>query len=239
MPEFDQTQPAKRRWRILDIADSAWRSRWCGWLLLAGFALLGLWWWWHIPSTGKAGMLLAVAAAIMSARGENLKGIAMGLWILTLFGLLGVEYRAIDKDKRDTTNVLALAFAGVAAQANTNLGTTLQQATINLKTMLDDEHQNFSTVLQTQRSGFVKTLNQIVQNDQNENQRFGGILFQQQQLFQRQTDFLAFLRGRLLPADDPTPPNGCNHVWSGDDVAVFVGDNVGITNKFPPQRGWN
>jgi hypothetical protein len=168
-------------------------------------------------------MLLAVAAAIMSARAENLKGIAMGVWILLLFGFLAVEYRAIDKDKVDAQKILTDSFAKITEQENANLKTTLDQSNANLKQILIDEHSSFATLLGDQQKHFATTLNQIVANDQNENRRFAELIAEQQQLFTQQQEFGEFLTGHLVPGDAQTPANICSdHKLEPNDVLIVM-----------------
>jgi len=169
----------------------------------------------------------------MSALGESLKGLAKFLWVLMMFGLLAVEYRAIDNDKRESQKQLVESFAKLSEQADTNFKETLRQSNDNLKQMLQDEHTSFATVLQEQQKGFLTTLNGIVANDQNENQRFTELLSQQQKLFSEQLETSAFVSGRLLPGNDPTPDNPCSNMLESGDVVVLIGTNGYVTKQFP------
>jgi hypothetical protein len=86
------TSPRIVRARIL--AQSIWKNRWFGWVMIALFSLGYLWWCFHIPSPAKAATVLAVIAAIMAYRGEP-EGFEKLFWMLVLFGFLFVELHVL------------------------------------------------------------------------------------------------------------------------------------------------
>jgi hypothetical protein len=87
-----------------------WRG--LSWVALLGFFGAAIWCYFHTPSTGKGGILLAVAASLMPLFWEKISPLERVFWIAMLFTLLRVEYRAINKDQKD----LADKFQGIADQ---------------------------------------------------------------------------------------------------------------------------
>lgn len=81
--------------RVRSMAQSIWKNRWFGWLMIGGFALWYAWWSYNIPSPAKAASVLAVIAAIMPFRGEP-EGFEKFFWTIVLFAFLFMELRAID-----------------------------------------------------------------------------------------------------------------------------------------------
>ncbi len=209
------------RWQISEASEKVWKHWGMGWSLFAIFAVLCVWWLPHTPSIGYSIGALAVVASVMAALMENLRALARFAWIILLFGFLWVEMRAIDEDKRKTTQELTDHFQGISTQAHENL-----------KQILDEERKNLQDILTTEQADFSKTISQLLRQEREQAQEFNAILTKQQQLFDHQQEFAEFLNGKLLPASDPMPPNICHQIQS-NDVAVFLGTNAMVTNKFP------
>ena len=230
--EADQSH----RWAWLDALEGVWSHSVFQWSVWGICVIAEIWWWFRTPSPGKAGIFLAVAAAIMSALGENLKGLAKFCWVLMLFAFLMVEYRAINQDRANSQKQFTEAFGNLSQQADNNFKETLRQSNENLKQIIQDEHTNFGNVLVSQQKGFLSTLDHIVKNDQRENERFSGVLAEQQKLFQQETNVDAYLRGRLIPANDLTPGNACSR-WGGNPgngaIVAIAGENAAIVKNFP------
>jgi hypothetical protein len=55
-------------------------------------------WWRYPPAPGKAVLLLGVVAAIVTIQ-PQMTGIQRLVWLVVVFALFGVEYRAIDRDR--------------------------------------------------------------------------------------------------------------------------------------------
>lgn len=108
-----------------------------GWVFLAAFWSMGICWLVRIPPTGKGGVLLAVGATLMPLFWDKATKLGQMAWIAMLFLLLGVEYRAIDKDKVDSAAELTKHFNDISAQAQKNLQDTQQKA------QLQTDNQNF------------------------------------------------------------------------------------------------
>jgi hypothetical protein len=220
------------QWQISERARSAWNRfsvicqwRYASWLAVCVFWGIGLWWFpcSHLPNVGKGGILLAVGATLMPVFWERVGIVAKMPWIAMLFLLLGVEYRAIDKDKRDSTDYLTSNFNKILDKENTNL-----------ENVLDQEHKNLQDILDSQQSDFTRMLGQILQQERQQAQEFNTVLAKEQRLFERQQEVSEFLTDKLIPASDPTPANTCHDAYP-DDVFVFFGSNgnASFTDKFP------
>jgi hypothetical protein len=85
---------------LLCEAESAWNSPYfAAGLIVFAFACC-IFWLFRIPSPGKAVTAMAVAAAVMTLRGE-IGGFEKFCWLTLLFIFLIVEIRAIDKDRQE------------------------------------------------------------------------------------------------------------------------------------------
>ena len=72
-----------------------------GWAMVAVCLPWGLWWYCHIPTPGKGGLLLAFVATVMPLVWEDVREFGRAGLILTLVVLFAVEYRAVDKEHKD------------------------------------------------------------------------------------------------------------------------------------------
>jgi hypothetical protein len=158
--------------RIFERFEKAWKHVATGWVFFTVFLACFLWWLFKTPSIGYAIGLLAVVAAVMAALMEYLKAPAKFAWILLLFGFLWVEMKAIDEDKRISTNELTAHFNEISKQA--------QQ---NLKNILDDESKNFTGILANQQQNFAMTTGELIRQERQQAREFGSVLAKEQQLF--------------------------------------------------------
>ena len=142
-------------------------------------------------------------------------------WVALLFGFVFVEMHAIDKDKRESTEVLAAYFKSISDEERENT-----------KAMLEDEHLNFTSILKKQEDHFVSTMKELAKSENSHNLEFRSLLDKQQQLFQHQQDTLDFLTGKLLPGTD-SMTGSCARDVGPDDILVSVDSNGYITNRFP------
>src|SRR5579859_4991188 len=76
-------------------------ARIAGWALVGVCLPLGVWWFYETPTPGKAGVLLALVATLMPLVWDDVREIGRAGLILTLVILFAVEYRAIDKERKD------------------------------------------------------------------------------------------------------------------------------------------
>lgn len=69
-----------------------------GWIIVGVSLPWGAWLYWHIPTPGKAGMLLALVATILPLVWEDVRAFCRAGLILALVLLVAVEYRAINNE---------------------------------------------------------------------------------------------------------------------------------------------
>src|SRR5258708_3564271 len=88
------------RWRIKvrSFVNDVWRNQVFGISAILLSATLCVYWSWRTPSPGKAVAAMAVAAAVMTFRGE-IGGLEKFFWMVVLFAFLFLELRAIDRDR--------------------------------------------------------------------------------------------------------------------------------------------
>jgi hypothetical protein len=143
--------PAMVRTRL--VAQSIWKNRWFGWVIIAVFALWYLWWCFHIPSPAKAATVLAVIAAIMAYRGEP-EGFEKLFWTLVLFAFLLVELTAIDR--KEYAEKLA-HDADVKKQDSqfTDIGTGIKTG---VQGILDESHRQFEKTIEDDSKHFDATM---------------------------------------------------------------------------------
>ncbi len=109
-------------------------SRGIGWVFVLGFIVVGTWWLWHIPSVGKGGMVLAVAATLLPLFWEKSHVVAKMCWIGMIFIFLSVEYRAIDheqvraeRDKEAALRAQEQGFETILSQNQADFDNTLKE----------------------------------------------------------------------------------------------------------------
>lgn len=114
----------------------------CSWVVVLSFIGISLWWW-YTPSVGKSGVLLAVGATLMAPFWEKVGIVGKMSWILMLFLLLGVEYRAIDlehiqylSDQKEAHDTLLNGFSNL-----------LQNQQTSFQKMLDASQGQFATTM--------------------------------------------------------------------------------------------
>jgi hypothetical protein len=101
------------------MQDSGPPSR-VSWLVVFIFLGIGAWWFKHIPTVGKGGVLLAVGATLMPLFWERVGVFGKMFWILMLFVLFAVEYRAINKDREEATAQFQEIIAGFTVSMQQN-----------------------------------------------------------------------------------------------------------------------
>lgn len=196
------------------------------WIWLAIGSIVGVWWYFRIPTAGYGGLALAMGATLMPLVWEKVGVLCKMLWLAMLFVLLFAEYRAINKDRRDASAELTQKFGEITTQANNNL-----------KQILDDEHNSFAGMLGVEDDRFAATMTAIL-NSQRQNQReFASLLAQQRDLFDKQNEMIESMNGHLLPNTDPLPSLtklGCEDMHTdADDYFILFGNVVNIVHVFP------
>jgi hypothetical protein len=114
-----------------------WHKKPLGVLCLYLFLCWLIYWQIHIPSPGKAGTVLAVAAAAMSLRGE-MQGKGKVAWIFLLFGFLSLELTSITTE-RYSNEELRAATQAEEARSFGKIGD-------GLKTSIKENEDNFRTM---------------------------------------------------------------------------------------------
>lgn len=99
--------------------------------------MLCSWWWCHTPTPGRAVVALSVVAIFAAIEGLGWQRV---LWLLVLFLFAGVEFRAIDKDRKDFAKQESdrrdeenRQFGGIAGDLNNSIqqGANQFQATMH------------------------------------------------------------------------------------------------------------
>ncbi|MGC2098710.1 MAG: hypothetical protein WA646_19400 [Candidatus Sulfotelmatobacter sp.] len=143
------------------------------------------------------------------------------MWIAMLFLLLGVEYRAIDKEHNDYTK---------------DQSDARKEERDSFQRLLDKQEDSVRRILEQEDQHFKDTFAEAIRQDKHENARFYALLGRQEQLFRRQEELAQALNGRLLPANEPTPANSC-HQGSDTSVVVMLGNesqyNAALVDRFP------
>jgi len=98
-----------------------------------------------LPTVGKGGLFLAMGATLLPLFWEHISVFAKMSWIAMLFLLLGVEYRAIDKEHRE--NALAQQEA-------------LKTIGDGFTKVLTDQKNSFSTLVTQSNEAFKQTTEQ-------------------------------------------------------------------------------
>lgn len=136
--------------------DAVWKSAGTGAVLLLVYWGVAIRWLLSTPSPGKAVLVLAVVATVMTFRGE-LSGLEKTFLTLVLFVFVFIEITAIDKDRADSTaqalrdrNAQDVAFQGVRTTQDADFKATaggLQAAIDGIKSTLETAN---TTLRQTQ-----------------------------------------------------------------------------------------
>jgi hypothetical protein len=129
------------------MAESKFPSRWrvLSWSCVLASVGLSIWWHFHLPTVGKGGLILALAAVLMPLFWENVAVPEKMSWIAMLCILMSVEYRAIDKEHYD--NAIAQQKA-LEAIGNGFTG------------VLNDQRNSFADLIKKSDEAFKKTTEQ-------------------------------------------------------------------------------
>jgi hypothetical protein len=214
-----------------------WNSTWIGvplWLVSATFAVYS---YIFIPSPGKAIAALAVVAGVMSVRDSKVLGKIA--WVSLLVLMLIVEFRAIDKDRKDSQ---AAEDKHLKEERESFKSVLVNQAS-GFSTVLGTQQQNFEQTLQSiidsendDRSHFESTIRRFNRVEQGERERFAALLKRDDDLYEHEQKLAGVFDGVLTPGTDQTPENDCR-VSDPAGILIFLGDevraNVAIVDSFP------
>jgi hypothetical protein len=180
-------------------------------------ALLALYLWLHTPAPGYSVGCLAVVAVLMSLHAD-MHPAHKALWILVAGVLLIIEFRAINKDRKDNQEQQACIRA---------------QEAQSFESILDQEKRNLAAISTQQEDSFRATVSMLIAAQRQDRSQFQTLLATQQALFDHEQALVESLSGKLVPASDPTPNTACGDMGS-DDVLILLGDtNAAMTNNFP------
>jgi hypothetical protein len=82
------------------MVTEAWKESWFGYVLIVATFCVFLWFSWHLPPAGYAVTTMAVVAGVMALRPE-MGGREKWFWFAMLLAFMGVEVRAINRDRGD------------------------------------------------------------------------------------------------------------------------------------------
>ena len=159
-----------------------------GWAMLGVCLPWGLWCYFHIPTPGKGGLLLASVATVMPLVWEDVREFGRAGLILTLVILFAVEYRAIDKEHK--------TYADEQTAARKEERESFQK-------LLDKQEESVNRILEQEDKNFAKTFGEFVKQNKAENARFYALLGKQEALFNRQEELAQSLSGRLVSGNEP------------------------------------
>jgi hypothetical protein len=196
------------------------RDQWFFVLAQVGATIWALGWLFGTtPSPGYSIGVLAVVAAVMSVHPE-MKDFQKVIWMLLIGAFLTIEFRAIDKDRKEN---------------NKQQAATEQQQQQAFQSILDSGTQNFKDLLSQEQAHFEKTIGLFLKAQRDERKAFSGVLEQQQALFRHQEEVAESLNGTLVPGSEPTPSNRCTGQVPDNAVVTIIGSSGGAsyTSTFP------
>jgi hypothetical protein len=135
------------------------------WIGIVCFLGITIWRWFDIPSVGKFGVLLAIGATLMAPYWDRLGSVGKMLCVGTMFLMLGVEYRAINKDKADSEALLLSNFQQISNDAHSNL-----------KSLLESENKQFKDVLDKQQNTFDATIKRMERDEKMQAHSFENVI---------------------------------------------------------------
>jgi hypothetical protein len=148
------------RWRVefWEKPDRLWVGT--SWLSVLSGGGVGMWWFLHTPTVGKGGLLLAMGATVLPLFWEKVGVVAKMSWIGMLFILLFVEYRAIDKDRRDneiehelSLERIGKGFAEVTKEQQDSFKRLVEQSNKEFKATTDQASSQFSATMRRAQEG--------------------------------------------------------------------------------------
>ncbi len=213
----------------MEIKDKVGRlARISGWTILAVCLPWAFWWYWHVPTTGKGGLLLAFVATVMPLVWDDIQAIGRAGLILTLVVLFAVEYRAIDQEHQayadDQTKARAdeqLSFQKLLKAQDEDVANILKQEKSDLRDILTQEEEHFDRMMATN----TKARKQ-------ESEEFSALLNIEKKLFASEEQLFQSLNGQLIPANDPTPQTPCGAL-SADQYLISINGGGHMFRKFP------
>jgi len=102
VPLWKQRGAASPFARLFEVVPIQWRHHWIFNLIQITAVATAIWWGWHTPVAGFAIGALSVVAAAMSVHAE-MRWWQKFAWMLLIGAFLTIEFRAISKDRHDSS----------------------------------------------------------------------------------------------------------------------------------------
>lgn len=199
-----------------------------GWSIVGVCLPWGLWWYYLTPTPGKAGVLLALVATLMPLVWDDVREIGRAGLILTLVILFAVEYRAIDKERKDYADDQAAA----RKEEKESFKRLLDSEEEDVRGILDQEKADVKNILTQEEKHFEGTMANSRKALQSENAEFAAVLTSEKQLFESEEQLFQSLNGQLFPANDQMPKTLCG-APPKDSYLVAVNGDGHMFTKFP------
>jgi hypothetical protein len=193
------------------------------WIACAGLAV---YWSFRLPPAGYAIGALAVVAGVMSVR--EMKVIGKITWVALLIVFLLIEFHAIGKDRIEQQN----AQNTFERNENERADQTLVTERDNTKQLIEQENQSFEQVLSSDQKQFTQSLSAILATHKEDEADFSRVVKREESLIQSQQDLSEQFVGRLVPGNEPTPPNPCMRLpvppqlQKSGAITTIIGDNA-------------
>ena len=193
-----------------------------GWPPLIIFIALSWYWRTNTPEVGVAVGCLAVAAAIFGARLEKKSGVEKFAWIMVIVALFRVELGAISKEK----------FEAQQEQQQSK-----SEQDLHFEGVLQAQQNGSTAIIEQQQSDAGKTIQKLINDQQEQRDQFTTVLQKQQTLFEHEDEVAARLGGTLIADNQPTPFDSCSSVRRTDDSTIIIANEESqatfLTDSFP------
>jgi hypothetical protein len=195
----------------------------------------GLWWYRHIPTPGKGGLLLALVATLMPLVWEEVREIGRAGLILTLVILFAVEYRAIDKEHKDYAEDQTRA----RREEKESFEKLLEKQQAGVEHILSQQARDVEGILDQEQKHFERMFSSSLRAQSDARRDFSALLKQQQGVFDRQYEMIESLNGHLLPGNDPMPTlaeldcTGMPGIDVERDDFIITGTTTNVVGHFP------
>ncbi len=159
-------------WRWIE---EVWRHPTFSYATAAIFFFLSLYLQWHLPPAIVAIILLSLAAAFTTLRGE-MGGREKSFWFVVVLLCALLTYRTDSNDRRKSDDKLTENFKGISTDAKNNLDALLTDSRQKFVTLLDNQNREFQTMLDNQKTDFSQTLGKLDRQERKQNEEFVTLL---------------------------------------------------------------
>jgi hypothetical protein len=158
-------------WRLIE---EVWRHPSFSYVTAAILFLLSLYFQWHLPPAIVAIILLSVAAAFTSLRGE-MGGREKSFWFVVILLCALLAYRSDRNDGRKADDKLSEKFKTISTDAKNNLDALLTDSRQKFRTLLDNQNRQFQAMLDNQRIDFAQTVARLDKQERKQNEEFAAL----------------------------------------------------------------